>query len=184
MRWEPWSALGSAAVLIGIVIWQYLSHHQAMKPIQPGCNEPDLVELAAVLPPLRPYLEFYTNEENPFVPYSERVPEKIRREQPPDKPTFKPAAKAVPPTVIPTPKLVLPTKSVGGGDAPKVIGIMGQAGEKASAYVQLPGERGPRWMMIGDTVGTWTLLAIEAGNVATFADPTGRKYTIINGAGK
>ena len=39
-------------------------------------------------------------------------------------------------------------------------------------------------MQIGQTVGRWTLVSIEAGNICHFKDPDGRLYPIMIGSGR
>jgi hypothetical protein len=125
---------------------------------------------------------FYVNDDNPFVPWREREVEAKRLKDPP-----KVVIKPLPPAVIKPidpPKLSLPARPAGGGDAPRVLGFQTRGGAAVSAVVQMPGETRAQMMKPGESIGRWTFVGIEAGNIANFTDGDGRKYAIVIGGGR
>ena len=66
-------------------------------------------------------------------------------------------------------------------DAPRAIGFVRAGVQDAGLLVRLPGEQRDRRMLAGERAGRWTLLAIEDGNTAVFADPDGRRYRQLIG---
>jgi hypothetical protein len=78
---------------------------------------------------------------------------------------------------------VLPEAQSGGGDAPRAIGFVRAGAQDAGLLVRLPNEQRDRSLRTGERVGRWTLLAIESGSTAVFADPDGRRYRQLIGQG-
>ena len=180
--WEPLVAVVALLILGGVVTWYMLEELLPPTAPVPGTSGPPFHALAANMPEIPRFEDFYSNNDNPFVPWRAREAEVKRLEQPKTV-VIKPRPPAVFKPIEP-PKLVLPPKKAGGGDAPKVFGFQVRKDLPSAAIVQLPGEARPRTMLPGDKVGRWTFVRIEAGNIAHFTDETGRAYAVVIGGVK
>lgn len=180
--WEPLLAVLSLLILGGAVTWYVLAELLPPKAPIPGYTGQPFHALAANMPKIANFEAFYTNADNPFVPWQERAKQAAKELQPktvvlrPRQP-----AKIDP---IPTPVVKYPPKAAGGGDAPLVYGFQVRKDQPSAAIVQIPGESKPRTMLPGDKVGRWTFVSIEAGNIANFTDQTGRTYAVVIGGKK
>lgn len=181
----PWPILGAvlaALVLAAVAAWYLFSELVPPRAVVPGWAGAPFQPLSARLPEIAGWESFYVNDDNPFLPWREREVEAKRLKDPP-----RVVVKAAPPAVIKPidpPKLTLPARPAGGGDAPRVLGFQGPSGKAAAAIVQMPGESQARLMKPGETLGRWTFVGIEAGNVANFKDGDGRPYAVVIGGGR
>lgn len=179
--WEPLLATVCLAVLAAAAYWYITAELLPPKAVVPKWAGAPFQPLSARLPEIAGWDDFYVNNDNPFVPWREREAEAQRLKDP--KPVV---IKARPPAVIKPvdpPKISYPTRPAGGGDAPRVLGFQDRHGEVAAAIVQMPGETRARMMKPGETVGRWTFVGIEAGNIANFTDGDGRPYAVVIGGG-
>jgi hypothetical protein len=176
---EPAAALVAGAVLLGVCAWWWLTVLEPPRAPMPGHRGAEFQPLSATMPPIGQFTTFYVNDDNPFVPWREREAEKKRMAQPAAV-VVQPRPPAKLETITP-PVLKLPPKAKGGGDAPKVVGFTSLPDGSVEALVNLPGESRPKRMKPGEQVGRWTFLAIEGGNVALFADESGRQYRQVIG---
>jgi hypothetical protein len=179
IAWEPVAAGFCALGLGAALTWYWLIEFESPRAPVPGHSGSEFQALSAAMPPIGPFTDFYVNDDNPFVPYKERQAEKIRLRAPPA--TVIKARPEVTVKPITPPVLKLPPKAKGGGDAPKVVGFTSLPDGSVEALVNLPGESRPKRMKPGEQVGRWTFLAIEGGNVALFADESGRQYRQVIG---
>lgn len=180
--WQPLAALVAIILLAGVAAWYATASADPPRAVVPGWSGPDFEALSATVPEIAGWDAFYVNDDNPFVPWREREVEAKRLKDPP-----KVVIKPLPPAVIKPidpPKMSLPARPPGGGDAPRVLGFQTKGGAAVSAVVQMPGEVRAQMMKPGETVGRWTFVGIEAGNIANFTDSDGRKYAIVIGGGR
>ena len=176
---EPLSAVVGGLILVGVCVWWWLTVLEPPRAPTPGHRGAAFQPLSAAMPPIGTFDAFYVNDDNPFVPWREREAEKKRLQQPAAVVVkARPAAKIEP---ITPPVLKLPPRLGGGGDAPKVVGFTKRPDGTVDVLFTLPGENRPRLMKPGEKAGRWTFIAIEDGNVALFADETGRAYRLVIG---
>jgi len=179
LRAEPLLAVAAGLVLAGVAAWWWLNVLEPPRAPVPGYRGAAFEPLSAAMPPIGPFEAFYVNDDNPFVSWREREAEKKRLQQPVAvviKP--RPPARIEP---IKPPELKLPPPKSGGGDAPKVVGFTKRSDGSVDVLFTLPGETRPHLMKPGEKAGRWTFTAIEDGNVAVFADETGRQYRLVIG---
>lgn len=178
--WEPLSAALGLLLLGGTVAWYILDVQTPPRAPVPGHRGAPFAALSAEMPQIAEFKQFYVNDDNPFVPWREREIETRRMQQPQTV-----VIKARPQVIIkpvPQPKLDYPKAAPGGGDLPKVVGFMhGSEGGEPAVLANLPGDPRTRRLKAGETVGRWTFVAIDAGNVAVFRDAAGREYRLVIG---
>lgn len=179
--WEPVMAISAAVFLVGVVSWYVSGDLIPMPAVTPGCSDGSMKTLNARLPVNIGWDKYYTNDENPFVPWTERASAaKDGRKPTPLEPKAQPEPKPEPNP----PKRLLPTRLPGGGEAPRILGFQERPGEQVSANVLMPGETRTRLMKPGEGVGDWTFVGIAVGNIANFRDRDGRIYALVVGAGR
>lgn len=174
LPWEPASAALAALVLAASLAWLAGTERGIAAPS--GSGRAVVVAADAVRMPTIGRIELFdVNDANPFVPWRERDPSRTQSggggSAPPGPPPHVP--------LPPAPPRDLPPARIGGGDAPRPLGFVRAGGEAAALQVRLPDEARARLMRPGETAGRWTFLAIEAGNIAVFADPDGRHYRLV-----
>lgn len=173
----------SGFIATGLMLWSgahlALFESQARSipdPTLPQAEEP-VVSYRVDLEEIHAFEQYYTNDLNPFVPWSKRdrekrrwrnkrrpsnnkpptqVPEKMKPPPPPEKPTT-------------LPPLKLPAFSGVTASVPKVIGSIA-TDEQFLLFVQLGKEEKP--LRAGEQIGGWTLLGL-VNQVARFQDPDG-----------
>ncbi len=176
--WEPTTAVLGVVVLVASLAWLETASDGVVQVSTGRAASADPALAALRMPDIGDLDRFDVNDDNPFVPYHERVGRRT------------PAAGTggmLPPhpepevPTQPIPPRDLPSARTGGGDAPRVLGFI-RAGERVDGLqVRLPGESDARTLHPGERVGRWTLRAIDSGNIAVFADETGRRYDQVIG---
>lgn len=180
LPWGPLLALGSALILVAVCAWWWLTELETPRAPTPGYQGAPFKMLSAAMPPIGPFESFYVNNDNPFVPWRDRVRETERMQQPTTIAT-KPQPKSIV-KQVPAPVLKLPPKPKGGGDAPQVIGFTRQTDGAIDALFQFAGDAKPRQVKAGERIGRWTFVGVENGSVAVFTDETGRQYRMVIGS--
>ena len=135
--WEPIAAMIGFLVLAAAVAWYVLEELDPPRAPVPGMTGAPFQALAANMPELGKFEDFYINNDNPFVPWRVREAEAKRLSEPKTialKP--KPPAQIKP---IEPPKMNLPAKAAGGGDAPRVLGFQNRKDQPSLVVVQIPG---------------------------------------------
>ena len=190
-EFQPLAAGVAAMLLIASIIWWLTSAPQPIDPGQPTWKGADIVRLNAAVPQIADFKEFYTNNENPFVPLNERIierdwtnPDHRRPKDPPPPPpiqTLPIRGSVVVKDPVP-PVLVLPTLVPAPSNAPLTYGLVSVDGHEA-VIVRMPGAPEPTTLKPGDKTGGWTLVSIDEGNFATFIDPDGIEQRFVIGEG-
>lgn len=188
-------AAGIAALLLllSLVGW-VLSDPQIANPGTPRFTGGPLSRLEATQPKIAAFDHFYVNEDNPFVPFSQREKEGIAR-RPRTGVVRTLVAPAPPPASFPPPRppikvvapppraaLVLPKLNAGGATAPVCVGLVNVDGKEV-VMVRMPGSDAAAPMAVGEESGGWKLTAIENGNQARFTDVLGAEHVFPIGEG-
>lgn len=173
-------AFTSALLLCAAAVaWLVLSEHPVVDPGAPRTRAEPVRRLEAAVPSIAPFKDFNVNDENPFIPYNQRLAERMALQSRP-----KPTAPVKPPAevLVPAPK-PLPRLNQGVGDAPRALGVIGRP--DGSQQLVLREGAGDRLVAVGGEVGTWTLAGIENGSVALWRDARGRvaRHMIGDGDG-
>ena len=141
------------------------------------------------MPQIADFTEFYTNNENPFVPLNDRI---VEREW--TNPDRRPGRSLPSPNPIPPPKdsvivivpnppvLIFPQLVPAPSNAPLTYGLVSVDGHEA-VIVRMPGATEPVTLKPGDKVVGWTLVSIDEVNFATFLDPDGMEQRFVIGEG-
>jgi hypothetical protein len=179
--WEPVAAIVGLLVLAAVGVWWWFEVLEPPRAPVPGYKGQPFAALSAAMPEIAQFEGFYINDDNPFVPWREREAEARKLKEPKNvvvvqKP--RPPAKI---EITEPPKLILPAKAAGGGDAPKVLGFHRTHEGTVKVIAQLPGETKPHTMAPGEKAGRWQFVEIEAGNIAVFKDETERVYRLVIG---
>ena len=135
--------------------WAFLADIAVEDPGKPSVKAGPVARLEASLPVIGPFASFHVNKENPFIPSQFR--EKERKVTDSRTSTTRPA----PPTPV-VEKQPLPPLPPSGSTVPVVQGIQVFHGAVTVLTIP-PGEEVPRWLAIGDVVGSWRLSATEGG---------------------
>lgn len=178
------TVLIAVAALLGSIALIALNDTPVIEPGPPGTTASAPPILVASVPPIGDFeREFHVNYENPFVPYNERVADRVAQDpverakrppRPPARPTPPPEK---PPVVVEPAKLVLPARRDTTPGAPECLGIVrhGPSGQ-AVLMVRLSGGIAQP-LAVGDVIGGWTLKEIGAG-IARFERPDGSEETL------
>jgi hypothetical protein len=143
--------------------------------------------VAASRPDIGPFEAYNVNQENPFVPYQERVqiknklnekPVKVAPPPPPPPPDKKGPIVLTPPI----PPLELPAIEASTGTRPLAFGVLSING-MTEIQVLMPGQTEPQILRPGDTAVGWTLRSVEHGSVVHFIAPDGREDIQVVGVG-
>lgn len=175
IRTEPILAVLAFACLAGMMVWYLGEVTSPIRPIVPGCSDLQVATLNLPQPAAIAWESCYVNEDNPFVPWTQRSAQPRAPVAP------RPAPEPQPGPAGPTPVVRFPLRPEGGGHSPRLLGFQDQAGAIATVVVLMPGESRPRQMKPGEAVGGWTFVGIEAGNIATFTDHHGRTLARVVG---
>jgi hypothetical protein len=150
-----------------------------------------LVRMRASVPDIGVFESFNVNDDNPFIPYHLRLTERAkvgqrRTEQASGRPIVKPVVKPggvvlVKPKPAPPP-LTFPRLNASAADAPRAMGMIGNA-ENTMLLVRQGEGGGLLPVPIGGTTNGWTLMAVEGGNQAVWEDPSGTRHTFPVGTG-
>lgn len=182
------TVLVAVAALLGSIALLALNETPVIEPGRPGTATSAPATLVASVAPIGDFeREFHVNYENPFVPYNERVADRVAQDpaekknrpvRPPMRPTPPPET---PPVMVEPARLVLPARRDPPPGAPECIGIVrhGPSGQ-ARLMVRLPGEIAAP-LAVGEVIGGWTLKEIGAG-VARFERPDGGEDILPVGA--
>ncbi len=189
-EFQPLAAGTAAALLVASMAWWALSSPELVDPGQPTWKGADIVRLKATVPEIADFREFYVNDDNPFVPFSARGPEKERlnpnrRNDPtPPRPDKKMTPLKPPVEVVERekPVLVLPKLTATPITSPQTYGLVVVDGQEA-VIVRMPGAAQSVTMKTGEKVGGWTLVSVDNGNLATFLDPLGVEQRFAIGLG-
>jgi hypothetical protein len=184
---QPLAAGVAAILLIASIVWWLASVPQSIDPGQPTWEGADIVRLNAAVPQIADFTEFYTNNENPFVPLNDRIAE---REWPNrDQRTKLPTSIFIPPpseaviVIVPNPPvLIFPQLVPAPSNAPLTYGLVSVDGHEA-VIVRMPGATDPITLKPGEKVSGWTLVSIDEVNFATFLDPDGMEQRFVIGEG-
>lgn len=184
---QPLAAGVAAILLIASIVWWLASVPQSIDPGQPTWKGADIVRLNAAVPQIADFTEFYTNDENPFVPLNERIAEREwpNRDQRTKLPTpifIPPPSEAVVVIVPNPPVLIFPQLVPAPSNAPLTYGLVSVDGHEA-VIVRMPGATEPVTLKPGDKVVGWTLVSIDEVNFATFLDPDGMEQRFVIGEG-
>ena len=177
LAWELPAATAAVLLLAASLMWLIASEREPV--LTPGSGRAGGVLASATvrMPGIGGIELFDVNDANPFVPWHERGRGQVK----PPGPVLPPPGQKPEIPVPPVPPRQLPPPTTGGGDAPRPLGFVRSSGKTAGLQVTLPGENRPRLMKPGEKAGRWTFTAIEDGNVALFADETGRAYRLVIG---
>jgi hypothetical protein len=193
-EFQPLAAGVAAIMLIASIVWWLTSAPQLIDPGEPTWKGANVVRLNAAVPQIADFKEFYTNNQNPFVPLNDRGPEdeaqdpdnrRRRRDPPPTPPPIPPPREPVivkVPDPPPPRVLVLPTLVPAPSNAPLTYGLVSIDGNDA-VIVRMPGATEPTTLKPGNKAGGWTLVSIDEGNFATFVDPDGVEQRFVIGEG-
>lgn len=181
------TVLIAIAALLGSMAVLALSETPVVDPGRPGTATSAPSILVASVPPIGDFDgEFHVNYENPFVPYSERVADRLaqdptERAKRPMRPTRPTPPPEKPPVIVEPAKLVLPARRDPPPGAPECLGVVrhGPSGQSV-LMVRLPGEAATP-LVVGEVIGGWTLKEIGAG-VARFERPDGGEDILAVGA--
>jgi hypothetical protein len=184
---QPIAALIAGLLMVGAVGWWAFSQAELIDPGQPKWPGAKIDDLVAAVPTIDPFSAFYINDENPFVPYQQRLAEsqRTRNVNPRPEPVvikMKPLRPAVEVVEYTKPTLVLPKVAQAGPDAPIVYGFVGNT-EEQTLLVRMPADENTRNMQVGEKARDWTLIAIRDNNVAHFTDPAGTERRFMIGVG-
>lgn len=188
---QPWAAGTAAILLIASIVWWLTSAPQSIDPGQPTWNGANVVRLNAAVPQIADFVDFYTNNENPFVPLNDRIAEREwnsdgRSGRPgrlPPSPNSIPPPKDPVTVIVPnTPVLVLPQLVPAPSNAPLTYGLISVDGQEA-VIVRMPGAAEPITLKPSEKVSGWTLVSIDEGNFATFINPEGIEQRFVIGEG-
>ncbi|MCS6970189.1 MAG: hypothetical protein RMM29_02590 [Planctomycetota bacterium] len=173
-RLAPLGAALALAAAGAALAWLALGVPPLPPPPVPGHPGGELEAIVAEVQPLGAFESFYVNDDNPFVPWRERAVERQRLQPAPiATPPPRPPPRIVP---IQPPKLELPRlPPPGAGDAPRVLGYTRLPDGSLRLLAQLPDEP-PRLLAVGEQLGRWRFLELDAGNVAVFSDELGRQH--------
>lgn len=177
--WEPLAAVLAALALGASALWLRLETPAIRPPADGRSGDPSPALAALAAPDLGPFERYDVNGDNPFVPWDDRVREGAKPPPPPPGPPPPRPPSDVP--LPPRPPLHLPGTGTGGGDAPRALGFVRAGADASGLLVRLPGESASRLLQPGGRAGRWTLVAIEDGNIAVFADAEGRRYRQLIG---
>jgi hypothetical protein len=186
---QPLAAGVAAILLIASIVWWLASVPQSIDPGQPTWEGADIVRLNAAVPQIADFTEFYTNNENPFVPLNDRIAE--REWTNPDRRPGRslPSPNPIPPpkdsviVIVPNPPvLIFPQLVPAPSNAPLTYGLVSVDGHEA-VIVRMPGATEPVTLKPGDKVVGWTLVSIDEVNFATFLDPDGMEQRFVIGEG-
>jgi hypothetical protein len=178
-------------LLLASAAWLLLSDPQIADPGVPKFTGPPLQRLEASAPVVGNFELFYVNHENPFIPYDQRVRERVVYDPRPRTPRpIQPVARnPIPPVHQPAivhepvrKPLALPRLGQTGPNAPVCIGLVAVNGHE-SLTVRMPGDAVAQTIDVGAQFGGWTLLGIEGGNLARFRDPQGAEQVYPIGDG-
>jgi septal ring-binding cell division protein DamX len=161
------AAFVAALVCAAAVAWLATSDHPIVAPGLPRTKAGAVKRLEAAPPVIPEYAKFNVNDENPFVPYNERLAEKRALQERP-KPTapLRAAVEVVGPVAKPLPRL---GQSV--GLPPAVMGVMTRDGARQVAVRDGDADR---WVAVGGEVQGWTLSGVDEGPVVLWLDQRGR----------
>lgn len=186
---QPWAAGMAAILLIASIVWWLASAPQPIDPGQPTWKGADIVRLNAAVPQIADFTEFYTNDENPFVPLNERIaerewtnPDRRPGRLPPSSNPILPPRESVIVIVPNPPVLILPKLVPAPSNAPLTYGLVSVDGHEA-VIVRMPGAAEPITLKPSEKVSGWTLVSIDEGNFATFVDPDGVEQRFVIGEG-
>ena len=187
-------AAGVAAVLLllALIGW-VLSDPQVANPGIPRFTGGALSRLEATQPKIAAFEYFYQNDDNPFVPFSQRekertarVPRGVARVPVAPVPTTVATLPPRPPVkvIAPPPRaaLALPKLTAAGPTAPICVGLVNVDGKEV-LMARMPGTEGAAPMAVGDEASGWKLIAIDNGNQARFTDATGAEHVYPIGEG-
>ena len=186
---QPLAAGVAAILLIASIVWWLASAPQPIDPGQPTWKGADIVRLNAAVPQIADFIEFYTNDENPFVPLNYRIAE--REWTNPDRRPGRalPSSNPIPPpkdsvtVIVPNPPvLIFPHLVPAPSNAPLTYGLVSVDGHEA-VIVRMPGASDPITLKPGEKVSGWTLVSIDEVNFATFVDPDGMEQRFVIGEG-
>ncbi len=174
------SLVAALALIVAIVAWTIsaIELHQRTAPLIDGSA---VVLLAASKPDIGPYDNYAVNNENPFIPYNDRVPERSRKYgtrpvAPPAPPNFPPPVGGTVVILPPQPPLVWPSLDGSDPSAPTCVGLIEVANRAPVVLVRAPNEKEAKPMAVGEAIGGWTLLAITADSIVRFRDPAGSTH--------
>lgn len=182
------TVLIAVAALLGSVAVVALNETPVVEPGRPGTTASAPPILVASVPPIGDFeREFHVNYENPFVPYNERVADRVaqdpveRAKRPPRQPARPTPPPEKPPIMVEPAKLVLPARRDTAPGTPECLGIVrhGPSGQSV-LMARLTGEIAQP-LGVGDVIGGWTLKEIGAG-VAHFERPDGSEETLPVGS--
>lgn len=161
---SPSQLVAAACFLLALAAtaWAFMADIEVADPGKPRIKGEPVQRLEAALPSIGAFEIFDVNRENPFVPLQQR---KIERNVTPTKPT---ATKTAPTPVVP-PAPVLPKIEAGPSTVPTCLGILTAKGETTVLTIP-PGSDVARWVAVGQSVGGWTLTAVQDGSTTVWTD--------------
>jgi hypothetical protein len=186
---QPIAALVAGSLLLASVAWWAFSAPQIDDPGRPTWDGANINSLVASVPKIDHFKHFYTNDDNPFVPFNLRGPERAARDPKPQKLSKPPPVITInkprpPVTVVEQPRepLVLPKVSPMTAEAPIVFGFVASSNDQ-TLLVRMPGSEESIRLAPGNQINQWTLVAIESSSIAIFLDPRGVEHrcTIAEG---
>ncbi len=179
------AALAALLLLGAAVVFWLAGNPQVAHPGVPTYSGPALRHLEAHVPQVGPFESFYVNEDNPFIPFHLRGPERRARgprtvAPPPAPPVLRPRG---PVTVVEpqTPVAKLPRLTPAAATAPQCTGLL-RSDEGTVLMVRMPAGTTSQ-LVVGGSVDGWKLIAIDNDNVARFTDPDGQEETFPIGEG-
>jgi hypothetical protein len=131
--------------------------------------------LASATPPeIGDFAKFHVNDENPFVPYSDRIIEVQAKN--PIKNQPQPRPPIVPP-VQQEPKQ-LPTLGQGASVVPECLGLAAHENGNSGLMVRMKGSTQTTVLKVGEEISGWKLLSVST-DLARFTDPSGAEQTFV-----
>ena len=175
---QPAALIGGLLLVGGIAALTLYEPSSAMPgPLRLGGKPVELV--AANRPDIGAFEAYNVNQENPFVPYQERIVIKNKLNEKPIR--VAPPIQPPPPTqkgpivlTPPVPPLELPALDASTGTRPLAFGVLSING-LTEIQVLMPGQTAPQILRPGDTAVGWTLRSVDHGSVVHFVSPDGRE---------